>query len=201
MIITGSESSAEDFSKFFPKLCIFTKLDKSMNERLESIIKQQQKYRKEKKIAPKDFSTLLLMDDCGYDKKFFANNPTVSKIFMNGRHYNMLNIISLQYCKSIPPELRLNADYIFIMREPCIKERKKLHDEFGGIVPSFSAFSKIMDRCTDNYRCLVIDKTTSSNNIEDNVFFYKAHYPMKTFKAGCKDLWDCHKKYYNSDNE
>lgn len=205
IIVTGSLNSAEQFSSFFPQCCIFNTLDKSMTERISSIMDQQeemnekhkQKYGQNSKKSKKYYSTMILMDDCGYDTSYFRGNKVINRLFMNGRHYNVLNIISLQYCKSIPPDLRKNADYVFIMREPSIKERKKLHDEFAGIVPTFSNFCSIMDSCTENYQCLVIDKTVvQSNKLSDNIFFFKADYPPRKFKACCKDIWEYNEQFF-----
>lgn len=200
LMIIGSVGTAEEFGEYFPKSCIFNKLDASMNRRIENIIVNQQKCRKKNKEL-KTYSNLLLMDDCGYDKKFFTNNPTLSKLFMNGRHYNMLNIISLQYMKSVPPELRANADYVFILREPMIQVRRKLYEEFSGNIPDFQMFCKIMDQLTDDYGCMVIDKTKNSTKIEDNVYHFKAKYPLPKFRAGCKKLWEKHDMYYKSGSD
>jgi hypothetical protein len=38
-----------------------------------------------------------------------------------------------------------------------------------------------MDQCTNNYECLVIDNTSSSNSLTDQVFWYKAE-PQSDFK-------------------
>ncbi len=108
--------------------------------------------------------------------------------------------MAIQYCKSVPPALRMNADYVFIMKEKSIKERKKIHDEwFGMLTPK--EFTRIMDVCTDDYGCLVLDNTVSSNKIEDQVFFYKAKYPPKKYKVGTKELWEFHRRTYKSDDD
>ena len=41
--------------------------------------------------------------------------------------------------------------------------------------PTFEIFCQVMDQCTENYECLVIDNTTKSNKLEDTVFWYKAN--------------------------
>jgi len=93
----------------------------------------------------------------------------------------------------------MNADYVFIMKEKSIKERKKIHDEWFGMLTN-KEFTRIMDVCTDDYGCLVLDNTVSSNKIEDQVFFYKARYPPKKYKVGTKELWEFHRRTYKSDD-
>ena len=35
-------------------------------------------------------------------------------------------------------------------------------------------FFQVMDQCTENYECLVINNNAKSNKLEDQVFWYKA---------------------------
>lgn len=196
MIITGSQSSAERFGKFFPKSFIFNRLDDDLISKIGTCIKKQEKIRKSKYTG--DYSTLILFDDCGYDKKF-SRHQVLRELFMNGRHYKILIIMAIQYARSIPPDLRLNADYVFILREPAQDQRKKLHTDYVGIIHEFKTFCKVMNGCTKDYGCLVVDKTTNSNEVEDNIFYYKAKINNKPFKVGSKKLWALHEKYYKSD--
>ena len=41
-------------------------------------------------------------------------------LFMNGRHWKIILIITMQYPLGIPPNLRTNIDYVFILREPYL---------------------------------------------------------------------------------
>jgi len=60
------------------------------------------------------------------------------------------------------------------LREPVINQRKKLHQYFFGLFPTYEEFSTVMDKCTENFECLVLDQTQITNKIEDCVYFYKA---------------------------
>jgi hypothetical protein len=195
MIMTGSQSSAEEFEKFFPKSFIFDEVD---IERIQKVVANQKKLRKQKTEG--DYSSLLLFDDCGYDKSV-TKNKIIKEIFSNGRHYKLLLIMAVQYCKDIPPDLRSNADYIFIMREPSEERRRALWKEYCSIIPTFNMFKDIMNTCTDNRGILVIDKTSISNKVEDGVFWYKAKSEPKEYKVGNKSLWKFHEENYKSENE
>ena len=107
---------------------------------------------------------------------------------MNGRHYKMLFIITMQYPLGIPPNLRTNIDYIFILRENIKKNKERIYDSYAGIFPSYDLFSQVMDQCTENYECLVIHNGSKTNRIEDCVFWYKAA-PHPDFKIGSRDHW------------
>jgi hypothetical protein len=54
-----------------------------------------------------------------------------------------------------------------------------------------------MNSCTEGYDCMVLDNTSRSNKIEDCIFWYRAK-PDRQFKIGSRELWDFHKKNYNS---
>lgn len=54
--------------------------------------------------------------------------------------------------------------------------------------PTFDVFNQVMNQCTENYECLVIDNKVQSNNIADIVFWYKAEDPH--YKMCAPDLWE-----------
>jgi hypothetical protein len=92
--------------------------------------------------------------------------------------------------------LRANIDYVFILRENIIQNREKLYKHFFGIFPTFDSFNEVMNQCTENYECLVLDNTSKSNKIEDVVFWYKAKIDRK-FRMGSSELWEHHRRNYN----
>jgi hypothetical protein len=95
----------------------------------------------------------------------------------------------MQYPLGITPNLRTNIDYVFILRENIVANRKRIYDNYAGMFPTFEVFCQVMDQCTENFECLVINNTTKSNKLEDNVFWYKAstHPP---FKICNQTFWD-----------
>ena len=79
-------------------------------------------------------------------------------------------IITMQYALGIPPSLRTNIDYVFILRENYVSNRKRLYEQFAGMFPSFDMFCQVMDSCTENYECLVINNNAKSNTLEEQIF-------------------------------
>ena len=116
---------------------------------------------------------LLLMDDALHDTNWLKNEH-IKQLFMNRRHFRTTLMVTIQYSLRITPALRCNIDYIFILRENYITSRRHIYEHYAGIFPTFEIFCQVMDACTNNFECLVIDNTTKSNKIEDNVFWYKA---------------------------
>ena len=96
----------------------------------------------------------------------------------------------------LTPDLRANIDYIFVLRENILQNREKIYKNFFGIFPSFEMFNQVMNSCTENFECLVLDNTSRSNKIEDCVFWYKAKL-HSNFRIGSPELWAFHQKNYN----
>ena len=100
----------------------------------------------------------------------------------------------------LPPDLRANIDYIFILRENIIQNQEKLYKNFFGIFPQFSIFQDVMNTCTEGYDCLVLDNTSKSNNIQDCVFWYRAK-PERHFRIGSRELWNFNAKNYDKNSK
>ena len=128
----------------------------------------------------------MLVDDCMYDSKFLKDT-CIRQCFMNGRHLKIFFMLTMQYVMDLPPALRANVDYVFILRENIIQNREKLYKSFFGIFPSFDMFCKVNDSCQENYDCLVLDNTVKSTSIQDCFFWYKATV-RKNFKVGSPEL-------------
>ena len=146
-----------------------------------------------------DPSAFLILDDCLYDNSWIKDQ-NVRCLFMNGRHYKMLFLITMQYALGITPNLRTNIDYVFILRENIVSIRKKLYEHYAGMFPTFEIFNQVMNQCTENYECLVIHNNAKSNKLEDQVFWYKAeeHPP---FKLGAPEFWEHHSDHFKDDDE
>lgn len=190
-VVSGTEQLNQFFSAHVPPVLIHHKFSKSIISnvlmRQKQVIKQfktQIEMYKKSSLDPRAF---LILDDCMYDKGW-PNDELIRIIFMNGRHYKLFTVISLQYSIGIPPILRTNIDYVFILRETITSNRKKLYENYAGMFPTFESFCQVMDQCTENFECLVIDNTSKSNKLNDQVSWYKAM-PCPPFKMCAQELW------------
>lgn len=154
--------------------------------RQKNITKKQKENPKYKNIDPRAF---LIFDDCLHDAKDWIKDTNIKFIFFNGRHVGITFLLTMQYALGIPPGFRTNVDYIFICKETKITIKKKLYDYYAGMFPSFDMFSQVLDEITKDYGCMVIDNTTQSARLEDQVFWYKADISrLKNFKL-CDDIF------------
>ena len=97
----------------------------------------------------------------------------------------------------IGPELRLNFDYIFLLKEDVTVNRKKLYENYAGIFPNLAIFCKVFDKCTNDHVCMVVDNRTPLSDITKKIFWYKAS--ERKFTFGSKKFKNMHKKYYDPD--
>jgi len=165
-VFSGTENHTGFFKQFVPELFIYDDIDE---EAIMNFVKRQV-------IAKKYLENpygVLVIDDCTDDPKIL-NKPLFQKLYKNGRHFNMLFILSLQYALDIKPNIRNNIDGVFIMRETNINTRKKLWENYASVIPTFSMFCKIMDEITSDYTALYIDNQTTTNDYRDCIYYYKA---------------------------
>ena len=201
-VISGTEAGNGFYSEHIPKLFIHeeynTVLIENILRRQKTVLKQINKEIQTYKRTQIDPRAFVILDDCLYDQSW-TRDKMMRLLFMNGRHWKIMLIITMQYPLGIPPTLRTNIDYVFILREPYIKNRKIIWENYAGMFPTFESFAQIMDQCTENYECLVIDNNAKSNKLQDQVFWYKAD-SHNDFKLGSKQFWELSKDM-NSDDE
>jgi hypothetical protein len=190
-VISGTEGANAFYSSIVPSLFIHeefnTAIISNVLKRQDAITKQIRKEMEVRGSCPLDRRAFVVMDDCMYDNKWI-NDKYIRSLFMNGRHYGLLYILALQYVMGIPPVLRGQVDYVFILRENQVAARRRIYEQFAGIFPTFELFCQIMDQCTENYECLVIHNGAKTNRIEDCVFWYKAA-SRPDFKIGSREHW------------
>jgi hypothetical protein len=200
-VISGTEVANKFFSHIIPKQFIHyeykSEIIQNILIRQDSILRQMRRDKKSKGHTDIDPKTFFIMDDCLFDNKW-VRDKYIRGLFMNGRHYKILYMLTMQYCLGIPPALRGNIDYVFIFQDNSVQNRRKLYENFGGAVPSFELFELIMEKCTKNHECLVIDMAASSSKIEDNIFWFKAKM-RDDYHVGLPHLWKSNQ--YDSDEE
>ena len=189
IVMSATEDGNHHYKKFVPDLFIYGDYDK---EAIERVLARQKTLVSQGKS---NCGAFMLLDDCMYDRKFMKD-VCIRQCFMNGRHWKIFFMLTMQYCMDLTPDLRANIDYVFILRENILQNREKIYKNFFGIFPSFEMFNQVMTSCTENFECLVLDNTSRSNKIEDCVFWYKAKLHAN-FRIGSPSLWAFHQKNYN----
>jgi hypothetical protein len=202
-VISGTEAGNGFYGKLVPKLFIHDEYNTAI---IENILKRQKivirQIKKEKKAYGKssiDARAFVILDDCLYDNTW-SRDKLMRLLFMNGRHWKIMLVITMQYPLGVPPNLRTNIDYTFILREPYLTNRKRIYENFAGMFTTFESFCQVMDQCTENYECLVISNNAKSNRLEDQIFWYKAT-SHGEFRLGAKEFWEMSKGLGSDDEE
>ena len=202
-VISGTEEGNGFYSSHVPKLFIHNEYNtiivENVLKRQRQVLKQVRKDIEMYKKSAIDPRTFVILDDCLYDASW-TKDKMMRLLFMNGRHWKVMLIITMQYPLGVPPNLRTNIDYVFILREPYIANRRRIYDNYAGMFPTFEAFCQVMDQCTENYECLVINNNSKSNKLQDQIFWYKAE-AHGDFKLGSKEFWEISKNMGSDDEE
>ena len=201
-VISGTEAGNGFYGAHVPKLFIHdeynTAIIENILKRQRTVLKQVKKEIELYKKSSIDSRAFCILDDCLFDSSW-TKDKMMRLLFMNGRHWKIMLIITMQYPLGIPPNLRTNIDYVFILREPYLSNRKRIWENYAGMFPTFESFCQVMDQCTENYECLVVNNNAKSNKLQDQIFWYKAD-PHGPFKLGAKEFWEISKEL-NSDDE
>ena len=199
-VVSPTEKMNKFFSHFIPPIFIHDEytpeLVRNVLKRQSDIIKKINSGEYGDDVDPRAF---LIFDDCLYDDKW-AKDKNMKAIFMNGRHFKLTFLLTMQFPLGIKPHMRTNIDYTFILRENIVSNRRRIYEHYAGMFPTFDIFCKIMDECTENYECLVIHNNSKSNKIEDQVFWYKAE-SHDDFKLGAPEFWKYNNEFYEDDND
>jgi hypothetical protein len=202
-VISGTEEGNGFYGKMVPRLFIHNEYNSAIIEnilkRQRTVLKQVKKEMEAYKRTNIDPRAFVILDDCLYDNTW-SRDKLMRLLFMNGRHWKVMLVITMQYPLGIPPTLRTNIDYVFILRENYIANRKRIYENYAGMFPTFEAFCQVMDQCTENYECLVINNNSKSNKLNDQVFYYKAD-SHNDFKLGSKEFWEISKGLPDEDPE
>lgn len=201
--MSGTESANPFFGDFIPDTYIYSEFDSVLLNQIYN--KQERKIKRNRKLGigingktPAN-NMFLILDDMMNSADIWKKDETIKTVFYNGRHYNIMCIISSQYINILPPGIRQNFDYVFVFDEPSIQNRRKIYESFFGAIPSFDLFCNILDECTEDFGCLVATKN-KERGLENKIFWYIAeeHQP---FKMCSPKVWKYHKMKYDNEYE
>lgn len=194
-VISGTEEGNGFYGKMVPKLFIHNEYNSAIIEnvlkRQRTVLHQVKKEMEAYKRTNIDPRAFVILDDCLYDNTW-TRDKLMRLLFMNGRHWKVILVITMQYPLGVPPTLRTNIDFVFILRENYIANRRRIYENYAGMFPTFESFCQVMDQCTENYECLVIHNNSKSNKLNDQVFWYKAD-NHNEFKLGSREFWELSK--------
>ena len=190
-VISETEEANPFYTKFVPELFIYKEFKSDIIQNLFKIQKLMLKKMNTGEIC--DPRSFLILDDCSW-----KNDKSMEPLFMNGYHHKILSLLTIKYALDIPPRSRSMVDYVFILRDNCIYNRKRLYENYASMFPTFEMFCQVMDQCTENYECLVINNNTKTNELSDQIFWYKAE-SHPDFRIGADSYWIYSKNNFSNE--
>jgi hypothetical protein len=200
IVIAPTDRMNSFYNDFFPDTYIHYEyrsetITKILQRQTDMIEKKKNKKHNGKKI---DARTYIIMDDCLSSKGTWMRDKPIQELLYNGRHYEIMYILTMQYPLGITPELRSNFDYIFLLKEEYISNQKKLFEHYAGMFPNLDAFRQIFANLVSDNGCMVIDNRRKVNNPLERIFWYKApDLSSSQIKIGCEQFRKYHKNNYN----
>ena len=200
IVIAPTDRMNSFYNNFFPDTYIHYEysselVNKILQRQTEMIDKEQAYKLKGKNIDAKCY---IVMDDCLGDKKSWVRDKPIQELLFNGRHYQIMYILTMQYPLGITPELRSNFDYIFLLKEDFISNQKKLFDHYAGMFPNFDSFRQVFNSVVADFGAMVIDNRRRVSNPLERLFWYRASDSSKTHKTiGCSQFNKFHKNNYD----
>jgi hypothetical protein len=167
VILFANLSNANEYNG----ILLQDQINKIKNELKSGNIEQILKFQSNNITKP----LLLIFDDVIYSKALLQANKAFYELIYNARHYNIYTIFTIQYPLHLPPEIRVNIDFIFVFEDNFISSRKRIYEYYFGIIPQFKLFDKIMSEYCKNYGILVIDNFPNNNLFENKVMYYKCN--------------------------
>ncbi len=180
----GTRDTASYWSEHFESSACVKNPDAKGKDYLIKIIRYQQRkgylYKEVlKQDFPRKYRIGLVFDDVT-SKREFRKGEILEDLFSNGRHYHAVIIISAQYPKQLPPAVRLNTDYLFIMHNP----KQTLHilwEEFVEEPEEVSVFVDLVRNVTglkdeqghDLYCALVYDNVKKTSKLDEIFKIYR----------------------------
>lgn len=195
VVFCPTEGNNNFYKEFIPDIFIYDELSP---EAFDRILERQKTITNINTRPPwinEDNDTLLIiLDDCMSEKKANIMNENIKYIFQMGRHVKICLFVVVQYLNDLPPALRNNAEVVCVLNENSDKNRKLLKEYVGGF-ESQKHFDQIHNKYTNNYGCLVANRSSGDKNIESQLFWYRAKFEIPPFKLG-EDIWNFEKQHY-----
>jgi hypothetical protein len=205
----GTKDTEEYWTRKFESSANIHKPDNNGRKALEKLILfQQRKVRYYSKVLKKKMPekyTLGLVFDNVFESQEFKKSEILEDLFSNGRHYKTIILISCNNVKQLPPAVRLNSDYIFILQNSKAT-LKILHDEYVENPEEFGMFldlvrtvtSQVDENGKDMYNALIYKNCVKTNKLDG---MFKIHRSIENFDPDKVILGSTKWREYNKLND
>jgi hypothetical protein len=202
IIISPTDSLNQFYGKKFPDLFIHDKYSPTITQNFLYRQGEMKDKRTEKKLEGKkvDHRAVMLMDDCLGKAAEWKKDENLSELLLNGRHYGITYMITLQDPLGVGPQMRGNFDYVFILADDNFKNIQRIYENYAGIFPTKESFAKTFSALTQDFGCMVLVNRGVRNDFFDKVFWFKANMDeLDLDKFRSKPFIDFHRYNYETE--
>lgn len=132
-----------------------------------------------------DTGAFLVLDDV-LDVSEYTRDETLKLIFTNGRSWKYMLVVTMSDPNISSHSINSTFDYIFILWTHRMDHRLKIYESYASnLFPDFDKFCQVMEQCTVDYECLVINNkstyhnhdiiSTDNMNVAKDIFWYKPY--------------------------
>jgi hypothetical protein len=104
---------------------------------------------------------------------FKSDNGAMSFVELKRWMLRDINVLLMARSANLDPFLASHVRYVFALAEYGRERRKHLYKLFN-CFPSFEMFEQVLDQCTYDHGCLVLDRASDSKELREMLFYYKA---------------------------
>jgi hypothetical protein len=117
--------------------------------------------------------TVILLDNCLYESAVF-DDPVMRDLFEIAETTQTCVLITMLYAMGIPQRMLNRVGRVCLFREKISANRRRLYQCYATWIPEFDIFCQVLDQCTDDYGCLVLDTRADDLPWEDRIAWAKA---------------------------
>jgi Poxvirus A32 protein len=199
VVFSATEGANGFFASFVPGVFIHT-LELDTLTRIWEAQKELKLKQTAGGLDPKtDLRLLIVLDDAAFNRKVMQSN-VLKEVYLNGRHYDVTLIVTLQYLIDLNVSMRSNVDVYLFLKELNKNNRERIYKEACGFLPNLKVFEQLFNDATSDYEAFVVNSRCTSSNPEDIVHHYKADATLN-YKFGPPCLWRYHHNVFESPQE
>ncbi len=153
VVISNTEKLNRFHEDFIDKKFIYDKYESSILNKV---------FERQKLLIDnnKNHKTVIILDDCLTSRGTWVKNEEIINLFNNKSNHKLTTIFCFQFSLGIPPNMREQFDYVFLVSEDFQPNRKRLYEHYGHyIFDTFEEFDKIYVDITrkENFNCMVLN--------------------------------------------
>jgi hypothetical protein len=203
LVITGTKMN-QFWQSMFPAAYIHETLDvlprfMDLQKKFIDEWNAHPEWQDPKSPAYKNPYRIVIVDDMVGDHNFKDSEP-IRQLFIKGRHYKCLIMISTQYAKLVSTVGRDNVDLLMVFFQSTLRSKETIAEEFLSMVDKYDAMALIdretqVDEKSEQRKVLVWDNMRLVNDPEEKLLSYEPVEPEE-FLVGNEAFWQSEPERY-----